>query len=91
MGSITIRKLDDIAKSNARQVAASKGRSLEAELRDLIERTYGGSGTNDHVARIKAMTNAEFVDHLIAITRPGLDIKLPERVIDEDRNVFGAD
>jgi plasmid stability protein len=90
MGSITIRKLDDATKLNARQVAASKGRSLEAELRDLIERTYG-QAESEHVARIKAMSNAELIDHLIAITRPGYDLELPEKVIDEDRDIFGAD
>jgi plasmid stability protein len=88
MGSITIRKLDDVAKLNARQVAASKGRSLEAELRDLIERTYG-QNAGERVARIRAMSDAAFVDHLIQ-TANGATLEMPERRIDDDRTIFGA-
>ena len=90
MGSVTIRNLDDAVKRNARLAAAANGRSLEAELRALLERAYAG-GEDERVARIRAMSGAEFVDHLIAITRPGFDMELPESVVDEDRDVFGAD
>tara|TARA_R110000850_G_scaffold7171_2_gene26748 strand:- start:285 stop:554 length:270 start_codon:yes stop_codon:yes gene_type:complete len=41
MGSVTIRKIDDATKQSLREVAAREGRSVEAELRALIERTYG--------------------------------------------------
>ncbi|WP_156678967.1 FitA-like ribbon-helix-helix domain-containing protein [Sphingomonas profundi] len=90
MGSITIRRLDEVAKRNARQVAAGKGRSLEAELRELIERTYGEGTDFDRAARIRAMSNADFVAHLVK-TANGATLELPERTIDEDRTVFGAD
>jgi plasmid stability protein len=90
MGSITIRKIDDAAKRNARLAAASKGRSLEAELRGLIEQTYGNNATDSHAARIKAMSGAEFVDHLIRVAN-GAALELPERAVSEDRDVFGAD
>ena len=40
MGSVTIRNIDDTIKRNARMAAAANGRSLEAELRALLERTY---------------------------------------------------
>ena len=90
MGSVTIRNLDDAVKRNARIAAAANGRSLEAELRALLEREYS-SDENERVARIRSMSGAEFVDHLIAITRPGFDMELPESVVDEDRDVFGAD
>ncbi len=90
MGSVTIRNLDDAVKRNARIAAAANGRSLEAELRALLEREYSGD-ENERVARIRSMSGAEFVDHLIAITRPGFDMELPESVVDEDRDVFGAD
>ncbi len=89
MGAVTIRKLDDAAKRHARQVAAANGRSLEAELRELIERTYG-TGTSERAARIRAMSGADFVDHLIAVAN-GATFELPERTIDPERNIFGAD
>ncbi len=65
MGSVTIRNLDDTVKRNARLAAAANSRSLEAELRALLERTYADKESN-RAARIKAMSGAEFVQHLIA-------------------------
>lgn len=72
MGSVTIRNLDDAIKQRARLAAARNGRSLEAELRVLLETTYA-QPPSDRTARIRAMNGAEFVDHLIAMTRPGFD------------------
>ncbi len=89
MGSVTIRNLDDAVKRNARLAAARNGRSLEAELRALLERAYAESA-DAHVTRIRAMSGAEFVDHLFK-TANGATLELPERVIDEDREIFGAD
>lgn len=92
MGSLTIRNLDDAIKHNARLAAAANGRSLEAEIRALLAQTYADS-KNTHAARIRAMSGSEFVEHLIAITRPGF-IDAPfasERTVDTDREVFGAD
>ena len=89
MGSVTIRNLDDKVKRNARLAAARNGRSLEAELRNLLERAYADS-TDERTARVRAMSGAEFVDHLIR-TANGATLELPERTIDEDRDVFGAD
>ena len=92
MGSVTIRNLDDAIKQNARVAAATNGRSLEAELRALLERTYADADSA-RVTRIKAMSGQEFVDHLIAITRPGFpdDPFAVERTIDSGRDIFGAD
>jgi plasmid stability protein len=64
VGSVTIRNIDDALKQNARLAAAANGRSLEAELRALIERTYARPAS-ERAARIRAMSGAEFVDHLI--------------------------
>ncbi|MEP7222102.1 MAG: hypothetical protein ABI673_05480 [Novosphingobium sp.] len=89
MGSLTIRNIDDIVKQNARQTAAANGRSLEAELRTLIERTYARPD-DERAARIRAMSGAEFIKHLVA-TSGGADIELPQRTVSHDRDVFGAD
>ena len=64
MGSVTIRNIDDALKHNARLAAAANGRSLEAELRALLERTYARTD-GERAARIRAMSSKEFVDHLI--------------------------
>ncbi|MEO8724249.1 MAG: hypothetical protein ABI395_12185 [Sphingobium sp.] len=41
MGAVTIRKIDEALKQALREKAAAKGLSVEAELRDLLRRTYG--------------------------------------------------
>lgn len=89
MGNLTIRNIDDAAKHNARMVAAANGRSLEAELRMLIERTYARPD-DDRAKRIRAMNGEDFVRHLIA-TAGGADIELPKRTVSATREIFGAD
>jgi antitoxin FitA len=89
MGAITIRNIDDRIKQSARIAAAANGRSLEAELRALIERTYRITD-HERAARIRAMSSKEFIDHMIA-TAGGADIELTERTSDSTREVFGAD
>lgn len=77
MGSLTIRNVSDEIKQSARLAAAKNGRSMEAELRTLLERTYG-STTQDRAAMLRAMSGAEFVDHLIRVAN-GAALELPER------------
>ena len=89
MASVTIRSVDDAVKQSARLAAARNGRSLEAELRALLVKTYG-SGDDERARRIRAMSGREFVDHLIK-TANGATLEIPEDTIDEDRDVFGAD
>lgn len=89
MGSITIRNIDEATKQGARLEGVKNGRSMEAEIRALLERTYRPVKDN-HAERIRAMSGAEFVDHLIR-TANGATLGLPERRIDKDRGVFGAD
>lgn len=72
MGSLTIRSIDDSIKSAVRLEAARNGRSMEAELRALLERTYRPS--NDRAAWLRAMSGPEFVQHLIRIAN-GADIE----------------
>jgi plasmid stability protein len=91
MGSVTIRNLDNAVKRNARLAAAANGRSLEAELRALLERTYKDA-QSERAARIRAMSGAEFVQHLIATANGAgegaFDFDDPT---DEDEDIFGAD
>jgi antitoxin FitA len=89
MGNIMIRDVNDAAKHNARLAAAANGRSLQAELKALIERTYARAD-DERAARIRAMSSKEFIEHLIA-TAAGAELELPERTVDTDREIFGAD
>ncbi|MCP5396871.1 MAG: plasmid stabilization protein [Sphingomonadaceae bacterium] len=77
MGSVTIRNIDDAIKQSARLAAARNGRSLEAELRLLLETTYAPAKGN----RVKAIREAEgenWVQELIGIA-DGADLSLPPR------------
>ena len=90
MGSVTVRNIDDAIKESARLTAAKKGLSLEAELRALIERTYAPAKA-DRAARIRAMSDEDWVSELIAIAN-GADLQLPERSDppEREREIFGA-
>jgi|CXWL01.1.fsa_nt_gi plasmid stability protein len=81
MGSITIRNIADEIKSAARLEAAKNGRSMEAELRALLERTYA-SAKLDRAARLRAMSGREAVQHLIKVAG-GVGLDIPEREAEE--------
>lgn len=82
MGSVTIRGLDDAVKHNARLAAAANGRSLEAELRALLERTYAVQ-QDERAARIRAMSGKEFVAHLVQVANGA-----GEGVFEDDEDGF---
>jgi len=46
MASITIRKLDDATKSRLRMRAASHGRSMEEEAREILKQAVTGTPPN---------------------------------------------
>ena len=89
MGSVTIRNIGEEVKRGARLVAAANGRSLEAELRNLLERTYAPA-IDERAARIRAMSSTEFIEHLIQ-TANGATLEIPDSPTDLDEDVFGAD
>jgi plasmid stability protein len=67
MADILIRKVDDTTKELLRRRAERRGKSLEADVRDTLER----------LARDEAETpdDAEpFGTWLVSITRPGVDL-----------------
>ena len=77
MASVTIRNIDDEIKRGARLVAAANGRSLEAELRDLLKRTYADVGS-ERAARLRAMSGKELVAHLIKVANRA-ELTIPPR------------
>lgn len=77
MGSITIRNVEDEVKRGARLVAAGNGRSLEAELRALLKRTYAPA-TQDRGEWLRSLSGKEAVAHLIRVAG-GVGLDLPER------------
>ena len=67
MADILIRKVDEATKELLRLRAERRGKSLEADLRDTLEK----------LAREEAESPDDvepFGDWLVAITRPGVDL-----------------
>ena len=71
MASITIRNLDDDVKSRLRVRAASKGRSMEQEVRLILRDAVGRKPTSTSLAHI---IRAHFGPS------NGVDLELPTRV-----------
>lgn len=93
MGSITIRNVGEEIKHGARLAGVRNGRSMEAEIRGLLERTYGPV-RDDRAARIRAMSSKEFVAHLVAVANgagDGVFDHVSKGGTDPDSDIFGAD
>jgi|TARA_R110002049_G_scaffold34990_11_gene113260 plasmid stability protein len=79
MGSVTIRKIDDATKQSLREVAAKQGRSVEAELRALIERTYGPKKPRSSGELPDKKVGENRAEYLVRIA-PGVDpVDIPPR------------
>jgi plasmid stability protein len=72
MATLTIRKLDERTHARLRGRAAQHGRSVEAEVRAILDAAVERPGVNILVALHDAL--------------PGVDLELPERT-DEPRDV----
>ncbi len=88
MGSITIRNVNGAVKQGARLEGVKNGRSMEAEILALLERTYCAAH-DERTARILAMSSAEFIDHLI-VTANGVGFEVMDDPTDPERDLFGA-
>lgn len=75
MASIVVRKLSDATKERLRQRAARHKRSLEAEVRTILERAA-------QEAVSAADAGERFPDWFIRMTRPGVDL---DAAIEENR------
>ncbi len=80
MASIIVRNLSEETKERLRQRAVRHRRSLEAEVRSILERAaQAGEAADDR--------NEPFPDWFIRITRPGVDL---DPAIDENRTPHGG-
>ena len=84
MGSMTIRQIDDDMKEQLRRRAAENGRSVEGEVRHILSRVLERDDPRNYPIGMAPRPGEGFVDHLIRITRPGYDLELPKRRV-EDR------
>lgn len=83
MGSITVRNIDESIKQGARLEGIKHGRSMEAEIRALLERTYRPA-RDERTARLRALSPKEAIAHLRRIAN-GADIErfIPARDLED--------
>lgn len=77
MASILIRNLPDRTKEHLRQRAARHRRSLEAEVRNILEQVADEKD-------VAITSEARFPDWFIQATRPGADL---DEAIEENRKL----
>lgn len=75
MASIIVRRLPDVTKERLRQRAMRHRRSLEAEVRVILERAAQEAESPD-------VSGERFPDWFIQMTRPGVDL---DRALEENR------
>ncbi len=80
MGSFTVRKISDETKQSVREVAAKHGRSIEAELRALIEETYSLKDSQKAKPDDWARRRGEgLIEYLLRIAPDGDGFDIPPR------------
>ena len=90
MGSMTIRQVDDDMKEQLRRRAAENGRSVEGEVRHILSRTLERDDPRHYPIGTGPRPGENFVDHLIRISRPGFDLEIPNRTVDDREQIdFG--
>ena len=84
--SLTVPGLSTATVARLRAVAATNGRSVEAEVRDLVEGAFGEKVAPERLPGEGAG------EYLVRVTRPGVEMELPTRTASWHlRPVFGAD
>ncbi len=63
MAQILVRDIPDDVKEKLRRNAETHGRSLEAEVRDVLTREP------EHKPELRKMTSAELVEKLVAVSK----------------------
>jgi Arc-like DNA binding domain len=76
LASIVVRRLPEVTKERLRQRASRHRRSLEAEVRAILERAAQEGDLKDPGAE-------PFPDWFIRMTRPGIDL---DQVLEENRD-----
>jgi plasmid stability protein len=75
MASIVVRRLPEVTKERLRQRASRHRRSLEAEVRAILERAA-------QEGEVKDLGAERFPDWFIRMTRPGIDL---DQAIEDNR------
>ncbi len=79
MGNINVRGIDDQLKLGFKRLAAAKGRSMEAELRDMIVKVVTAQTSPRNIGQ---SIRARFMKH------GGVTLDLPARSMPRQRVTF---
>lgn len=79
MASITIRRIDENTKDWLRRRAASTGRSVEGEVRRLLDTERAREEPGRYPPGMAPFPGEGMGSYLVRVTRPGADLELPER------------
>lgn len=81
MSTLTIRNLDSATHQGLRLRAAAHGRSVEAEVRAIL----------DDATRPQRRGNIALAFRDLALAEGGIDLDLPPRTIDDDHRAVELD
>jgi plasmid stability protein len=87
MATLTIRDLPDMVRNALRVAAARNGRSMEAEVRDLLVKTYGSLPEGREEQSLERLRKAQ------AIIEPFLPKgrNLTDEFLSERKNMWGEE
>lgn len=88
MGSMTIRQIDDEMKEWLRVRAAETGRSVEGEVRHILARERDRDDPANYPPGMAPRPDEGMGSYLYRISRPGFDLELPERKVEQLRDPF---
>lgn len=88
MASITIRKLDEGTKDWLRRRAATSGRSVESEVRYLLEEERARDEPVRYPPGMEPRPGEGVGSWMYRICRPGYEIELPDRSAEVLRDPF---
>lgn len=88
MGSMTIRQVDDAMRDWLRQRAAENGRSVEGEVRHILASERQRDDPANYPPGKAPRPGEGIGSFLYRISRPGFDLELPERQVENMRDPF---
>jgi len=88
MGSMTIRQIDDVTKDWLRRRASNSGRSIEGEVRHILASERNRDEPANYPPGMAPRPGEGLGSYLFRISRPGVEIELPERRLEPMRNPF---
>lgn len=88
MASVTVRRIDDDTKDWLRRRAGETGRSVEGEIRAMIAKEMRRDDPSSYPPGMAPRPGEGIGSYLYRISRPGFDLEIPERRVEQMRDPF---